>query len=512
MEKIRVRFAPSPTGPLHIGGVRTALYTYLIAKKHKGDFVLRIEDTDQARYVPGAEEYIIEALNWCGIVPDEGPGIGGDYGPYRQSERKAIYQKYAEELITKGKAYYAFDSSEDLEGMRAKFIAQGVHSPKYDATTRMTMKNSLTLSDEDCQLLLETSKDTIIRLKVDPGDEIVVEDIIRGKVTFRSDELDDKVLVKADGMPTYHMANIIDDHLMEISHVIRGEEWLSSTAHHVLLYRGLGWEAEMPQFAHLPLILKPNGKGKLSKRDGANFGFPVFPLSWKGANEEDSFIGFKAFGFDPKATINFLAFLGWNPGNDQEIFSLDELCENFSLEHIVKSGARFDIDKARWYNQQYIIHQDIRLTAQYLREFDPEKYQDIEDEYLENFVSLMKERVELYTDFYDAGYYFFEEVKEYEEKMIRKKWNNERSAYINELSGLFAESDFKSPSLKAVLEDYMAQKEIGYGDVMPFLRLALTGTTKGPDLIETASLLGRETVKKRLEEAIPVFNQVVANT
>ena len=511
MNKIRVRFAPSPTGPLHIGGVRTALYTYLVAKKYNGDFILRIEDTDQNRYVDGAEEYIINALKWCGLNPDEGPSIGGDYGPYRQSERKDLYKKYALELINSGKAYYAFDTSEEIESMRERLKEAGDKGPKYDYNSRLGMRNSLTLSSSETEELLKSSSDVIIRLKVDPDQVIVVNDLIRGEVRFKTEGLDDKVLMKADGMPTYHLANIVDDRLMKISHVIRGEEWLSSTAHHVLLYRGLGWEDEMPKFAHLPLILKPNGKGKLSKRDGAKFGFPVFPLSWDGGDEENSFIGFKEFGFDPRATINFLAFLGWNPGTEQEIFDLNTLHEHFDLDQIVKSGARFDIDKAKWFNQQYIIASNNEEIAAYLNEMFPEKYAEVEDEYLTSFVGLMKERVELYTDFYDSGSYFFEGVKSYEEKVIRKKWNIERARYIKELGSIFQESSFKSEELKSALEDYMNKNEIGFGDVMPFLRLACSGTMKGPDLFMTMTLLGKNEVKKRLEEAINHFNIVVEN-
>ncbi len=510
MDSVRVRFAPSPTGPLHIGGVRTALYTYLIAKKTGGSFVLRIEDTDQKRFVPGAEDYIKEALSWCGISPDEGPGFGGEYGPYRQSQRKAIYGKYAHQLVTEGKAYYAFDSTEDIEAMRSRLTAEGSHAPKYDHSSRGSMKNSLSLPKTETEALLTTSKDVIIRLKVEPGEEIEVEDMIRGRVTFNSSELDDKVLLKADGMPTYHMANIVDDHLMKISHVIRGEEWLPSTAHHVLLYRAMGWEESMPKFAHLSLLLKPNGKGKLSKRDGAKFGFPVFPLAWEAETAEDSFQGFKDFGFDPEATINFLAFLGWNPGTEQEIFSLDQLAEAFNLDQIVKSGARFDIDKARWYNQQYIIKKRPAEIANYLRQFDPEHYQSIPEEFLLKFTELMKERVELYGDFYAMGKYFFEEVTEYEEKMIRKKWKDHRPGKFQEFANLLEEKDFDALVLKSTLETYMSDNEIGYGDIMPFLRLAISGTMKGPDLFQSMELLGKDTVLKRLGEGINHFNIVVS--
>jgi glutamyl-tRNA synthetase len=481
-----------------------------MAKKSGGDFVLRIEDTDQNRYVEGAEEYIIESLKWCGITPNEGPGFGGEYGPYRQSERKEIYGKYALKLVEEGKAYYAFDTTEEIEEMRTRLTSEGSRAPKYDHSSRLSMKNSLTLDKAATDKLLETSDDVIIRLKIEPGEEIIVQDIIRGEVKFNSSELDDKVLLKADGMPTYHMANIVDDHLMKISHVIRGEEWLPSTAHHVLLYRALGWEESMPKFAHLSLLLKPNGKGKLSKRDGAKFGFPVFPLEWKAATEEDSFTGFREFGFDPKATINFLAFLGWNPGTEQEIFSVDELAEAFDLDQIVKSGARFDIDKAKWYNQQYIINSDNAEIAGYLKEYQPEKYKDVDHDFLVKFVSLLKERVELYSDFYEKGFYFFEDVVDYEEKMIRKKWKDQRpakfEAFITELSSV----DFDAKKIKEVLESFMAANEIGYGDIMPFLRLAVSGTMQGPDLFETMELMGRETVTKRLGEGLNHFNKVVS--
>ncbi|MCL4106418.1 UNVERIFIED_CONTAM: hypothetical protein GTU68_030376 [Idotea baltica] len=492
MDRVRVRFAPSPTGPLHIGGVRTALYTYLIAKKYEGDFILRIEDTDQNRYVPGAEDYIIKSLEWCGITPDEGPGFGGEYGPYRQSERKDTYGKYAKQLVSEGKAYYAFDSAEEIVAMRNRLEDAGSKAPKYDHSSRLSMRNSLTLSESETADLLEQSEDVIVRLKIEPGEEIIVNDIIRGEVKFNSSELDDKVLLKADGMPTYHMANIVDDKLMEISHVIRGEEWLPSTAHHVLLYRALGWEETMPKFAHLSLLLKPNGK------------------EWKAETEEDSFTGFKEFGFDPKATVNFLAFLGWNPGTEQEIFNIEDLAEAFNLDQIVKSGARFDIDKAKWYNQQYIINSDNKGIATYLKDFDPENYGKVELEYLEKFVGLMKERVELYSDFYRSGYYFFEEINSYEEKMIRKKWKDHRPAKFLKFSEVIAENDFTSEAIKSELESFMKKEEIGYGDIMPFLRLAMTGTMQGPDLFQTMELLGKENAIKRLGEGLNHFNKVVS--
>ena len=351
---IRVRFAPSPTGALHIGGVRTALYNYLLVKKLGGTFILRIEDTDQTRFVPGAEEYIIETLKWCGIEPTEGIGFGdGEYAPYRQSERKKLYQDYANQLINSGNAYYAFDTPSEIEAMRERLKNESNQS--YSLTTRGSMKNSLTLSEKEVKELMESGTPYVIRLKVPENVNVAIDDLIRNTVTFNTNELDDKVLLKADGMPTYHLANIVDDYLMKITHVIRGEEWLPSAGHHALIYKAFGWESIMPRFAHLPLILKPDGKGKLSKRDGKKFGFPVFPLSWNGETEEDSFLGFREMGFDPRAVINFLALLGWNSGTEQEIFSMDELSEKFSLEKINKSGARFDYDKAKWFNQQYIM-------------------------------------------------------------------------------------------------------------------------------------------------------------
>ena len=420
MNPVRVRFAPSPTGALHIGGVRTALYNYLFAKKTGGTFILRIEDTDQTRYVPGAEDYILDVLKWCNILPVEGPGIGGDYGPYRQSERKDRYGQYAQQLIESGNAYYAFDSAEDLDKMRHEYESRK-ETFRYDSSTRGQLKNSLTLSDEAVKEYLESGAPYTIRLKVPRDEEVSFDDLVRGKVTFQSNEVDDKIMLKGDGMPTYHLANVVDDYHMKISHVIRGEEWVSSTPHHVYLYRFLGWEDQMPAFAHLPLILKPTGKGKLGKRDGAKFGFPVFPLSWEGATAEDSFEGFREFGFDPNAVLNFLAFLGWNPGTEQEIFSLEELSEAFSIERIGKSGAKFDFEKAKWYNQQYLMAKNGAELAKLVRPLVNEKGYEVSDDYLASVCEMMKERVGLLPDFLKNGYYFFESVKVYDEKTIRKK-------------------------------------------------------------------------------------------
>ena len=508
MSAIRVRFAPSPTGALHIGGVRTALYNYLLAKKLKGTFILRIEDTDQTRYVEGAEDYILEALAWSGITPDEGPRQGGDFGPYRQSERKALYGKYAEQLIASGHAYYAFDTAEALQAKREELEARK-EVFRYDSSCRDQMINSLSLSAEETEEKLKSGTPFTIRLKIPRDEHITVHDVIRGAVTFNSNELDDKIILKGDGMPTYHLANIVDDHLMQISHVIRGEEWLPSTAHHLYLYRFLGWEATMPTFAHLPLILKPNGKGKLSKRDGSKLGIPVFPLSWKGDTPEDSFQGFREFGFDPDAANNFLAFLGWNPGTEQELFSLDELIEAFDLERVGKAGARFDFDKALWFNQQYLIKSDnADLAAQLLPLAKAKGYQTDMDK-LSKIVGLMKERVHLIPEMLRDGYYFFEAVKGYEEKMIRKKWKPERTAVFQSLvTTLSSLSPFNAAQIETTVKEFMEKNEFGFGDVLPILRLGLCGTMKGPSIFDVAEILGADTCASRLTTAIEKFNAI----
>ncbi len=510
MENVRVRFAPSPTGALHIGGVRTALYNYLLAKKHGGAFILRIEDTDQTRYVPGAEAYIIEALEWCGLQADEGPEIGGDFGPYRQSERKDLYQQYARQLIDSGYAYYAFDTPEELEARREAEKTKGNHNFKYDGSIRMEMKNSLSLPAEEVETLLKTNTPYTIRLKVPLNETIRFHDIVRGEVAFQSNELDDKVLVKGDGMPTYHMANIVDDHLMKISHVIRGEEWLSSTAHHVLLYRFLGWEEDMPQFAHLPLILKPSGKGKLSKRDGAKLGIPVFPLEWKSEESDEVFAGFREFGFVPAAVINFLAFLGWNPGTEQEIFSMEELIQAFDLTKIGKAGAKFDFDKAKWYNQQYIMASDNKELAAAIRPLIESKGHYPSEEYLQKFCGMMKERVVFYTDFWENGYYFFEKAGSYDEKTLKKKWKPELRAAFDALKQRLAgQQPYQEEAIKKEVEAFMSDHNLKYGDVLPILRIALSGTTKGPSIFEMMELLGTQEVDQRLEKAYADFDQIV---
>lgn len=504
---MRLRFAPSPTGALHIGGVRTALYNYLLTRRHGGTFILRIEDTDQTRYVPGAEEYIMEALDWCGMTPDEGPRQGGEYGPYRQSERKDLYAQYAQQLLDNGQAYYAFDSAEELQAQRAAY-EQRKDVFRYDSSTRTQLRNSLTCSAEESKELIAGGAYTI-RLKIPVDEKITVNDEVRGAVTFNSNELDDKVILKSDGMPTYHLANIVDDHLMKITHVIRGEEWLPSTAHHLYLYRFLGWESEMPTFAHLPLILKPSGKGKLSKRDGSKLGIPVFPLSWKGATPEDSFTGFREYGFLPEAAINFLAFLGWNPGTEQEMFSMKELEQSFALDRVSKGGARFDFDKALWYNQQYLIQSSNDELAKQLLPMAAAAGYKTDVQYLEKVAGLMKERVHILPEILKEGYYMFEPIKGYEEKMIRKKWKPERTALFQQLiADLGGLPDFNAASVEQACKDFMATNELGFGDVLPILRLGLSGTMKGPAIFEVAELLGTNEVVNRLNIALDNFNEI----
>ncbi len=511
---IRVRFAPSPTGALHIGGIRTALYNYLIARKSGGKFILRIEDTDQGRFVPGAEEYIFEALRWAGLVPDEGPGFGGAFGPYRQSERRSVYADHAAQMLKSGHAYYAFDTPEELEAAREAAKAQGNHAFKYDAQVRATLNNSLSLSAEETRRRLDAGAPYVIRLRVDPGEDIVIQDLVRGEVVFRSDELDDKILLKSDGMPTYHLANVVDDRLMQITHVIRGEEWLPSTAHHVLLYRAMGWEHEMPRFAHLPLILKPDGKGKLSKRDGLRLGIPVFPIAWHGPTPEESFQGFREFGFLPQAMVNFMAFMGWNPGTEQELFSMEAMIEAFSIEKIGKSGARFDFDKARWFNQQYIHATPDTELAEMVRPIVEAQGYHPDAAYLEAFCRLMKERVTLLPDFWEKGACFFTGVRQYDEATVQKKWNPERRPAFESLAAtleklpLTAWSDDPAP-LKSATEHFMQEHALKPGDVLPLLRIALAGTMQGPAVFEMMQVLGREETLARMHRSFDVFDSFV---
>ena len=497
---VRVRFAPSPTGPLHIGGARTALFNYLFAKKHGGTFILRIEDTDQVRYVHGAEEYIQDSLEWLGLIPDEGPRKGGKYGPYRQSDRKKIYHKYALELIESGKAYYAFDTPEELEGMRAEHEAAGETATKYDAHIRMLMRNSVSIGEERTKELLSKDTPYTIRLKV-PHDQVIgFEDIIRGQVNFNTSELDDKVLIKADGMPTYHLANVVDDHLMEITHVIRGEEWLSSTAHHVLLYMAFGWTEMMPKFSHLPLILKPSGQGKLSKRDGSQFGFPVFPLDWQDPSGE-FFQGFREFGFLPEALVNFLALLGWNPGTEQEIFNVDGLAQVFSLEHVSKSGARFDFDKALWFNQQYILTTDPERIATLISPMLNETGVHVDHGYLTKVCSVYRERIKVVHDLIKTTAYLFGDIGEYDTEAIHKMWSPELAGHFQTLAqSLSAEESFTADRLREIITPYVKSNGLKMGNVLQMLRTAISGSPSGPDVYQMLELLGKEKVVERIGE------------
>ncbi|WP_240928285.1 glutamate--tRNA ligase [Maribellus sediminis] len=502
-KKVRVRFAPSPTGPLHMGGVRTALFNYLFAKKHNGAFILRIEDTDQTRFVPGAEAYIIESLNWCGLTPVEGPGIGGEFGPYRQSERKDLYKKYADQLISSGWAYYAFDTPEEIDALRKEAEANK-ETFSYGIGTRENLNNSLKLSQEEVQQKLTNGDAYVIRFKMPEDTDVTEEDLIRGSVTFNTTKsLDDKVLFKSDGMPTYHLANVVDDHLMKISHVIRGEEWLPSMPLHVLLYKAFGWEATKPRFAHLPLILKPVGKGKLSKRDGDKMGFPVFPLKWTDPQTGDISRGYREDGYFPEAFINLLALLGWNPGTEQEFFSLDELGELFSLERVVKSGSRFDPEKAKWFNKHYFQEKTVDELALLFKPVLKEKGVEAGDEKIAKVVAEIKERCEFVSDLWDQSYYFFEAPESYDEKTVSKRWKEDTADKLSEISGLFESvSDWKAEAIKEAFSAFMNEKEWGFGVVMNPLRLSLVGGNMGPDLFVICELLGKEESIKRIQLAI----------
>jgi len=511
MSPVRVRFAPSPTGPLHVGGLRTALYNYLLARQTGGVFVLRIEDTDQKRYVAGAEAYIMEALEWCGISPDESPQKGGNYGPYRQSERREIYAEYVKKLLANGSAYYAFDSEEELNDRREAEKAAGNHNFRYDASTRMSMRNGLSLKKTEVEELLAEGTPHVVRFRIDPGATVNFKDSVRESVSFQTSELGDQVLMKADGLPTYHLANIVDDHLMEITHVIRGEEWLPSTALHVLLYRAFGWEETMPAFAHLPLLLNPNGKGKLSKRNGAKFGFPVFPLQWKDEAKDEVAAGFREDGFLPGALVNFLALLGWNPGTEQEVFSLPELVEAFDSERINKSGARFDIEKGKWFNQQYLIAKtDDELAPLVQAEFGQQGH-DISQEKAAQIAGLLKERVHLLPEFYSSGRYFVAPVTAYEEKTIRKKWKPDNRAKFDQLADILAgHDDWTAASIKSAVVAFMEANELGFGAVLPIIRVALSGSVQGPDAFSILEVVGREESVGRLRTGYDAFDVIKA--
>ena len=500
--KVRVRFAPSPTGPLHIGGVRTALYNYLFARQHGGELVFRIEDTDSNRFVPGAEDYILESFAWLGIKFDEGVSFGGQYGPYRQSERRKIYKRYVQQLLDSDKAYLAFDTPEELAKKREE-----VPNFQYDARSRMQMRNSLTLSKEEVDQLLDSDTQYTVRFKVEPGEEIHVNDLIRGDVCVKSDILDDKVLYKsADELPTYHLANIVDDHLMEITHVIRGEEWLPSAPLHVLLYRAFGWESTMPRFAHLPLLLKPEGKGKLSKRDGDRLGFPVFPLEWHDPKTGDISSGYRESGYFPEAVVNFLALLGWNPGTEQEMFSLDELVEQFDIHKCSKSGAKFDFQKGIWFNHEYILRKSNEEIADLFAPIVANNGVDESMERITQVVAMMKDRVSFVKELWPLCSFFFIAPTEYDQKTVKKRWKEDSAKVMGELAEVLnGIDDFSIEGQEPVVMKWVEDKGYKLGDVMNAFRLALVGIGKGPGMFDISAFLGKEETIKRLQRAIEVL-------
>lgn len=499
--KVRVRFAPSPTGPLHIGGVRTALYNYLFARQNGGTMILRIEDTDSHRFVPGAEDYINEALAWLGIGIDEGVREGGEYGPYKQSERRDIYRKYVKQLLDAGKAYIAFDTPEELDAKRAE-----VKNFQYDASTRMQMRNSLSLDEAQVKALIDAGENFVVRFKVEPNRDITVHDLIRGDVKINSSILDDKVLYKhADDLPTYHLANIVDDHLMEVSHVIRGEEWLPSAPLHVLLYEAFDWADTMPQFVHLPLLLKPDGKGKLSKRDGDRLGFPVFPLEWHDPKSGEVSSGYREAGYLPEAVINFLALLGWNPGDDREIMSMDELVRDFSFDHCSKSGAKFDYEKGKWFNHEYLINLDDATLAKDFRPVLAEHVNpdDFAPDYIEKAVGMVKNRVNFVKDLWDNAKFFFVAPAEYNPKDIKKRWKEDTPQRMRELIDILRGiEDFSSKNSEEIVLGWITKNGFHMGNVMNAFRLAVVGECKGPHMFDITELLGKEETIARIERGI----------
>ncbi len=500
--RVRVRFAPSPTGPLHIGGVRTALYNYLFARQHGGDMVFRIEDTDSNRFVPGAEEYIIESFRWLGIKFDEGVSFGGKYGPYRQSERRPIYKKYVDQLLAEDKAYIAFDTPEELEAKR-----QEIKNFQYDAHTRGMMRNSLTMPREEVDSLIADGTQYVVRFKMMPGQEIHVFDLIRGEVIVKSDILDDKVLFKsADELPTYHLANIVDDHLMEISHVIRGEEWLPSAPLHVLLYRAFGWEETMPQFAHLPLLLKPDGKGKLSKRDGDRLGFPVFPLEWHDPKTGDVSSGYREQGYFPEAVVNFLALLGWNPGTEQEMFTMEELIEQFDINKCSKAGAKFAYEKGIWFNHEYILKKSDEEIASLFAPIVAGNGVEEPMERVRQVVHMMKDRVSFVRELWPLCSFFFIPPTEYDEKTVKKRWKEDSPRVMSELADVLEGiADFSIEGQEPIVKAWVEQKGYKLGDVMNAWRLALVGEGKGPGMFDISAFLGKEETLRRLRRAIEVI-------
>jgi glutamyl-tRNA synthetase len=506
--KVRVRFAPSPTGPLHIGGVRTALYNYLFAKQNGGDFILRIEDTDQTRFVEGAEDYIVESFQWLGLKFDEGVGIGGEYGPYKQSDRKELYRKYALELVEKGWAYYAFDTPEELDVLRKQYECEKKNF-QYDCNTRKGLRNSLTLSKEEVEDLLNQGVAYVIRFKFPENEDIHLDDLIRGHVKMNSSLLDDKVLYKSDGMPTYHLANIVDDHLMKISHVIRGEEWLPSCPLHVMLYKAFGWEDTMPQFAHLPLLLKPDGNGKLSKRDGDRLGFPVFPLQWTDPKSKEISSGYRESGYLPEAVINMLALLGWNSGTEQEIFSLEELVKIFSIDRISKHGAKFDLEKAKWFNHQYLQKvEDDKLAQEFIKDLKSRNIDSPLDK-VKNIVRLVKERCNFVKDFWDNSDYFFVAPNSYAEKALKKRWKegtSERMCIIAERMKEIGDNSSWADNAEEFLMKYIAENELNMGQIMNSIRLAVVGDTKGVNMVDIMRILGKQEIISRITTAAERIN------
>lgn len=500
--EVRVRFAPSPTGPLHIGGVRTALYNFLFARQHGGKLVFRIEDTDSNRFVPGAEDYILESFKWLGINFDEGVSFGGQYGPYRQSERREIYRRYVDQLLEEGKAYYAFDTPEELDAKRGE-----IQNFQYDASTRMQMRNSLSLPADETARLLQEGVNYVVRFKIEPGEDVHVNDIIRGDVVINSSILDDKVLYKnADGLPTYHLANIVDDHLMEISHVIRGEEWLPSAPLHVLLYRALGWEETLPRFAHLPLLLKPDGKGKLSKRDGDRLGFPVFPLEWTDPKTGETSSGYRESGYLPEAVVNFLALLGWNPGNDEELLSMDDLVRLFDLTKCSKAGAKFDYVKGQWFNHEYILNSDDEKLAPTFADILRDNGIEAPMESVVRVVGLMKGRVNFVKELWPLCSFFFVAPTTYDEKTAKKRWKDFSARQMSELAALLeALSDFSMAAQEEAVNAWLAENDYKMGDVMNAWRLTLVGEGKGPHMYEISSFLGQAETLKRMRRAIEIL-------
>ncbi len=505
-KKPRLRFAPSPTGGLHLGGVRTALYNYLFAKQNGGDFILRIEDTDQGRFVAGAEQYIIDCLNWCGLIPDEGPHTGGPHHPYRQSERKDLYRQYAEQLVNQGHAYYAFDSTHELEAMRADYKTAENPSPQYNFVLREKMRNSLTLAAEELSRLLQEQQPYVIRIKMPANEEVKFTDMIRGEVSFHTNLVDDKVLLKADGMPTYHLAVVVDDYLMKITHAFRGEEWLSSAPVHILLWKYLGWETEMPQWAHLPLILKPDGHGKLSKRDGDRLGFPVFAMNWKDAATNELMTGFKEIGFLPEAFINMLAMLGWNDGSSQEIFSLNELIEKFLIERVHKGGAKFDYEKAKWFNHEWIKRTGDDMLSNLLIELWKDKKITFDRAFVQKVTGMVKERCVLLNDFWDQSSFFFEMPSTYDFASLRPKWNDAKRNFFKSFNdALHGIDPFDVQSIESLFKDLAASGNIKPGELQLPFRIMLVGGKFGPPVFEIAATIGKAQTQQRIQNALSMI-------